>query len=195
MAVTATGGPIRVPVGEGTLGRMFNVLGDTIDDKGPADCKEKWPIHRDPRRALPSRAPRWRFLETGIKVIDLLAPLRQGRQDWPVRRRRRGQDRAYPGAYPQHRHRARRLFHLYRRGRAHPARGNDLWREMTESGVIEKTALVFGQDERAPRGPYAGGPHRPDHGRVLPGPRAPERAAVYRQHLPLRPGPARKSPR
>ena len=73
MAVTATGGPIRVPVGEGTLGRMFNVLGDTIDDKGPADCKEKWPIHRDPP-GFAQQSAAVEILETGIKVIDLLAP-------------------------------------------------------------------------------------------------------------------------
>ena len=77
MAVTATGGPIRVPVGEGTLGRMFNVLGDTIDDKGPADCKEKWPIHRDPP-GFAQQSAAVEILETGIKVIDLLAPYAKG---------------------------------------------------------------------------------------------------------------------
>ena len=122
MAVTATGGPIRVPVGEGTLGRMFNVLGDTIDDKGPADCKEKWPIHRDPP-GFAQQSAAVEILETGIKVIDLLAPYAKG-----------GKIGLFGGAGVGERTRE----------------GNDLWREMTESGVIEKTALVFGQMNEPP---------------------------------------------
>ena len=122
MAVTATGGPIRVPVGEGTLGRMFNVLGDTIDDKGPAYCKEKWPIHRDPP-GFAQQSAAVEILETGIKVIDLLAPYAKG-----------GKIGLFGGAGVGERTRE----------------GNDLWREMTESGVIEKTALVFGQMNEPP---------------------------------------------
>lgn len=62
-----------MPVGAGTLGRMFNVLGDPIDGKGPADCPEKWPIHR-PAPGFADQSPTVEILETGIKVIDLLAP-------------------------------------------------------------------------------------------------------------------------
>ena len=111
MAVTATGAPISVPVGEGVLGRMFNVLGDAIDEKGPVQTSEKWSIHRQPP-AFENQRPVVDIFETGI--------LRQRRKDRPVRRRRRGQDGAHPGADPQHRHRARRLLHLHRRGGAHP---------------------------------------------------------------------------
>ena len=77
MTVTATGGPISVPVGEGTLGRMFNVLGNPIDDKGPAQCQEKWPIHRD-APGFAEQSASVEILETGIKVIDLLAPYAKG---------------------------------------------------------------------------------------------------------------------
>ena len=118
MAVTATGGPIRVPVGEGTLGAGCSTCWAT-----PSTTRAR-PIARRSgpstgTRRLCLRAPRWRSWRRALSHRPA-GPLRQGRQDWPVRRRRRGQDRAHSGAYPQHRHRARRLFHLYRRGRAHP---------------------------------------------------------------------------
>ena len=77
MEVTATGGPISVPVGEGTLGRMFNVLGNPIDEKGQVDCKEKWPIHRE-APGFAEQSSQVEILETGIKVIDLLAPYAKG---------------------------------------------------------------------------------------------------------------------
>ncbi len=78
MTVTATGSPISVPVGKETLGRMFNVLGDTIDggEPFPADCK-RWPIHRDPP-SFADQSPAVEVLETGIKVIDLLCPYAKG---------------------------------------------------------------------------------------------------------------------
>ena len=75
--VTATGGPISVPVGEGVLGRMFNVLGEPIDEKGPVETPEKWSIHRDPP-PFEEQNPDTEILETGIKVIDLLAPYTRG---------------------------------------------------------------------------------------------------------------------
>ena len=77
MAVTATGAPISVPVGEGVLGRMFNVLGDAIDEKGPVQTSEKWSIHRQPP-AFENQRPVVDIFETGIKVIDLLAPYAKG---------------------------------------------------------------------------------------------------------------------
>ena len=148
MAVTATGGPIRVPVGEGTLGRMFNVLGDTIDDKGPADCKEKWPIHRDPP-GFAQQSAAVEILETGIKVIDLLAPYAKG-----------GKIGLFGGAGVGKTVLIQEL--IYNVATSHNGysvftgvgersrEGNDLWREMNESGIAGKTALVFGQMNESP---------------------------------------------
>ena len=96
-----TGGPITVPVGEGCLGRVFNLLGEPVDDKPAPEVTERWPIHRHQ-----GRGP------------DL--PLRQGRQNRPVRRRRRGQNRADHGADQQRGQGARRPVGVHRRGRAHP---------------------------------------------------------------------------
>ena len=148
MPVTATGGPIRVPVGEGTLGRMFNVLGDTIDDKGPADCKEKWPIHRDPP-GFAQQSAAVEILETGIKVIDLLAPYAKG-----------GKIGLFGGAGVGKTVLIQELirniatehggYSIFTGVGERTREGNDLWREMTESGVIEKTALVFGQMNEPP---------------------------------------------
>ncbi len=148
MAVTATGEPIRVPVGEGTLGRMFNVLGDTIDDKGPADCKEKWPIHRDPP-GFAQQSAAVEILETGIKVIDLLAPYAKG-----------GKIGLFGGAGVGKTVLIQELirniatehggYSIFTGVGERTREGNDLWREMTESGVIEKTALVFGQMNEPP---------------------------------------------
>ena len=119
--VIDTGAPMTVPVGEATLGRLIDVNGNTID-KGPslADI-EHWPIHR-PAPKFDELDPTDELFETGIKVVDLLAPLRQGRQDRPLRRRRRGQDGHRAGAHQQHRHAARRPLGVLRRRRAH-ARG------------------------------------------------------------------------
>src|ERR687892_2886530 len=75
--VEDTGAPISVPVGTGTLGRLFNVLGDTIDDRGPAETEERWPIHRD-APTFEELQPTAEIFETGIKVIDLLAPYVKG---------------------------------------------------------------------------------------------------------------------
>ena len=122
MAATDTGAPITVPVGEECLGRIFNLLGEPIDGKGPVN---------DRRSATRSTAPSPPFDGAGDREAALrdrhqgrrparaLPARRQGR---PVRRRRRRQDGAHPGADPQHRHRARRLLGVRRRRRAH-ARG------------------------------------------------------------------------
>ena len=148
MPVTATGGPISVPVGEGTLGRMFNVLGNTIDDKGPADCQERWPIHRE-APSFAEQSSQVEILETGIKVIDLLAPYAKG-----------GKIGLFGGAGVGKTVLIQELirniatehggYSIFTGVGERTREGTDLWREMTESGVIKKTALVFGQMNEPP---------------------------------------------
>ena len=148
MPVTATGGPIQVPVGEGTLGRMFNVLGNPIDDKGTAACQEKWPIHRE-APGFAEQSASVEILETGIKVIDLLAPYAKG-----------GKIGLFGGAGVGKTVLIQELirniatehggYSIFTGVGERTREGNDLWREMTESGVIEKTALVFGQMNEPP---------------------------------------------
>ena len=148
MEVTATGAPISVPVGEGVLGRMFNVLGDAIDEKGPVKSKEKWSIHRQPP-AFENQRPVVDIFETGIKVIDLLAPYAKG-----------GKIGLFGGAGVGKTVLIQELIHniatehggysIFTGVGERTREGNDLWREMTESGVIEKTALVFGQMNEPP---------------------------------------------
>ena len=148
MAVTDTGAPISVPVGDGVLGRMFNVLGDTIDGKGPVDTAEKWSIHRQPPDFAKQR-PVVDIFETGIKVIDLLAPYAKG-----------GKIGLFGGAGVGKTVLIQELIHniatehggysIFTGVGERTREGNDLWREMTESGVIEKTALVFGQMNEPP---------------------------------------------
>lgn len=148
MEVTATGGPISVPVGEGTLGRMFNVLGNPIDEKGQVDCKEKWPIHRE-APGFAEQSSQVEILETGIKVIDLLAPYAKG-----------GKIGLFGGAGVGKTVLIQELirniatehggYSIFTGVGERTREGNDLWREMTESGVIEKTSLVFGQMNEPP---------------------------------------------
>ena len=148
MEVTATGAPISVPVGEGVLGRMFNVLGDAIDEKGPVKAPEKWAIHRQPP-AFENQRPVVDIFETGIKVIDLLAPYAKG-----------GKIGLFGGAGVGKTVLIQELIHniatehggysIFTGVGERTREGNDLWREMTESGVIEKTALVFGQMNEPP---------------------------------------------
>ena len=148
MPVTATGGPIKVPVGEGTLGRMFNVLGAPIDDQGPAACEERWPIHRD-APGFADQSGSVEILETGIKVIDLLAPYAKG-----------GKIGLFGGAGVGKTVLIQELirniatehggYSIFTGVGERTREGNDLWREMTESGVINKTALVFGQMNEPP---------------------------------------------
>ena len=121
MAVTGEGSGLRVPVGKATLGRLFNVFGDTIDGGAPIGGAEpRRSIHRKPP-AFDEQSPSVEILETGIKVIDLLEPYPRG-----------GKIGLFGGAGERSRE------------------GNDLWNEMHESGVIDKTALVFGQMNEAP---------------------------------------------
>ena len=148
MAVTATGAPISVPVGEGVLGRMFNVLGDAIDGKGPVQTSEKWSIHRQPP-AFENQRPVVDIFETGIKVIDLLAPYAKG-----------GKIGLFGGAGVGKTVLIQELIHniatehggysIFTGVGERTREGNDLWREMSDSGVLNKTALVFGQMNEPP---------------------------------------------
>ena len=115
MAAIDTGGPISVPVGPKTLGRVLNVLGDPVDfSDRPVESEERWPIHR-PAPSLEDQSTELEMFETGIKVIDLLEPYLRGGQDWPLRRRRRRKDRHHPGADSQHRTQTRWCICVWRR--------------------------------------------------------------------------------
>ena len=146
--VIASGHTIETPVGEGTLGRLFNVLGEPIDEKGPVQTDEKWSIHREPP-AFANQNPTTEILETGIKVIDLLAPYARG-----------GKIGLFGGAGVGKTVLIQEL--IYNIATEHNGysvftgvgertrEGNDLYGEMTESGVINKTALVYGQMNEPP---------------------------------------------
>ena len=148
MEVTATGSCIQVPVGTATLGRMFNVLGDPIDQAGPVEAEKKWPIHRS-APSFRDQKPTVEILETGIKVIDLLAPYAKG-----------GKIGLFGGAgvgktvliQPLIRNVATEHggYTIFTGVGERSREGNDLWNEMKESGVISKTALVFGQMNEPP---------------------------------------------
>lgn len=148
MDVSAPGGPICVPVGEVTLGRMFNVLGTPVDEKGSVDAKEKWPIHRQPPRFEDQR-PIVDILETGIKVIDLLAPYARG-----------GKIGLFGGAGVGKTVLIQELIHniatehggysIFTGVGERTREGSDLWHDMGDSGVLSKTALVFGQMNEPP---------------------------------------------
>lgn len=148
MEVTATGGPISVPVGNATLGRMFNVLGEAIDGGGEVKGDAKWAIHREPP-TFEEQSNVVEMLETGIKVIDLLAPYAKG-----------GKIGLFGGAGVGKTVLIQELIHniatqhggysIFTGVGERSREGNDLWCEMKESGVIEKTALVFGQMNEPP---------------------------------------------
>ncbi len=143
-----TGAPISVPVGEQTLGRLWNVLGEAIDDKGEPPAGERWPIHRDPP-AFRDLSPEIEIFETGIKVIDLIAPYVKG-----------GKIGLFGGAGVGKTVLIQELIHNVAREHGgvsvfsgvgeRTREGNDLWLEMEESGVLDKVALVFGQMNEPP---------------------------------------------
>jgi F0F1-type ATP synthase beta subunit len=120
MNVRNTGGPITVPVGKECLGRILNVIGDPVDELGPVNADKRMPIHREAPLFV-EQSTQVEIFETGIKVIDLLAPYK-GRQDRPLRRRRRGQDRAHHGAHQQRREGPRRRVGASRAWASAPAR-------------------------------------------------------------------------
>jgi F-type H+-transporting ATPase subunit beta len=146
--VIDTGGPITVPVGEKTLGRIFNLLGETIDEGEPVEGTERWPIHR-PAPEVEDLIPTQEILETGIKVVDLLAPYPKG-----------GKVGLFGGAGVGKTVLIQELIRSIAEeheglsafcGVGERSReGNDLWLEMKESGVIDKTMLVFGQMNEPP---------------------------------------------
>ena len=148
MEVKSAGKPISVPVGEKTLGRVLNVLGEAVDDGEPIKSASSLPIHRE-APSFTKQSPKTEILETGIKVIDLIAPVVKG-----------GKVGMFGGAGVG---KTVIIMELIRNiAKEHGGvsvfggvgertrEGNDLWREMKESGVIEKTALVFGQMNEPP---------------------------------------------
>jgi len=148
MEVLDTGGPITVPVGKGTLGRIFNLLGEPIDLGGDVEYEERWPIHR-PAPNVENLTPTTEMFETGIKVVDLLAPYAKG-----------GKVGLFGGAGVGKTVLIQELINNLAQehgglsafcGVGERSReGNDLWLEMKESGVIDKTMLVFGQMNEPP---------------------------------------------
>ncbi|HMM06256.1 MAG TPA: F0F1 ATP synthase subunit beta [Clostridiales bacterium] len=146
--VTDTGAPITINVGEKTLGRMFNVIGDVIDGGEPVECETKYPIHRD-APTFEELEPSTEMLETGIKVVDLLCPYSKG-----------GKIGLFGGAGVGKTVLIMELIRniAYEHGGysvfsgvgERTREGNDLYNEMKESGVIEKTAMVFGQMNEPP---------------------------------------------
>ena len=148
MEVTATGRAISVPVGDRTLGRMFNVLGETIDGEGDLSDGERWKIHRK-APGFEEQQPVAQVLETGIKVIDLLEPYPKG-----------GKIGLFGGAGVGKTVLIQELIHnvamehggysVFTGVGERSREGNDLWNEMRESGVSDKTALVFGQMNESP---------------------------------------------
>ena len=149
MEVEAPGHPIQVPVGEATLGRMFNVLGQPIDRQGPVpEGTPRRSIYRQPP-AFDEQSPSVEILETGIKVIDLLEPYPKG-----------GKIGLFGGAGVGKTVLIQELIHnvatrhggysIFTGVGERSREGNDLWREMRQSGVSEKTALVFGQMNESP---------------------------------------------
>ena len=149
MEVVDTGAPISVPVGPGVLGRIFNVLGETVDhDDTPVEAADHWPIHR-PAPSFDQQATATKILETGIKVVDLIAPYAMG-----------GKIGLFGGAGVGKTVIIMELIHniatahggysVFAGVGERTREGNDLWGEMKESGVINRTALVYGQMNEPP---------------------------------------------
>ncbi len=143
-----TGAALKVPVGRATLGRLFNVMGEALDNLGPVETTEHWPIHRPPP-SLEEQATGTDILETGLKVIDLVTPFTRG-----------GKVGAYGGAGVGKTVIIMELirsiatehggFSVFTGIGERSREGNDLWNEMNASGVIDKTVMVFGQMNEPP---------------------------------------------
>jgi len=143
-----TGAPLAVPVGKATLGRLFNIMGEPIDELGPVKTKEHWPVHRPPP-SLEEQETTTEMLETGLKVIDLITPFTKG-----------GKVGAYGGAGVGKTVIIMELirniatehggFSVFAGIGERSREGNDLWNSMKESGVIDKTVMVFGQMNEPP---------------------------------------------
>lgn len=143
-----TGAPITVPVGQETLGRVMNIIGEPVDKQGDIETEEKWPIHRD-APSFDDQLPATQIYETGIKVIDLLAPFSKG-----------GKIGLFGGAGVGKTVLIQELirniatehggYSVFTGVGERSREGNDLWHEMNDSGVLKKTALVFGQMNEPP---------------------------------------------
>jgi len=143
-----TGDSVKVPVGRATLGRLFNILGEPLDNLGPVQSEERWPIHRKPP-SFAEQETSTQMLETGIKVIDLITPFTRG-----------GKVGAFGGAGVGKTVVIMELirniamehggFSVFAGVGERSREGNDLWTQMKESGVIDKTVLVFGQMNEPP---------------------------------------------
>ena len=148
MKAVDTGAAISVPVGRETLGRILNVIGDPVDGRGKVASKDRWPIHREPP-AYDEQATSVEMFETGIKVVDLLEPYTKG-----------GKTGLFGGAGVGKTVLIMELINNIAKQHGgisvfagvgeRTREGNDLWHEMKESGVIEKTALIFGQMTEPP---------------------------------------------
>ena len=148
MEVLDTGAPITIPVGRPTLGRIINVIGEPVDKKGPVDAAKHYPIHRA-APAFDEQATKVEILETGIKVVDLLEPYTKG-----------GKTGLFGGAgvgktvVIMELIRSIAMEHggisVFAGVGERTREGNDLWLEMKESGVLEKTALIYGQMTEPP---------------------------------------------
>jgi F-type H+-transporting ATPase subunit beta len=148
MEAINTGTPIMVPVGRATLGRIFNILGEPVDNAGSVEAEEHYPIHR-PAPSFEEQVTKPEFLETGLKVIDLIAPFTRG-----------GKTGVFGGAGVGKTviiQELIRTFATVHKGYSvfagvgeRSREGNDLWYEMRESGVIDKVAMVFGQMNEPP---------------------------------------------
>jgi len=146
--VVDTGGSLKVPVGHSTLGRLFNILGEPLDNLGAVEAEERWPIHR-PAPSFQEQETSIQMLETGLKVIDLITPFTKG-----------GKVGAFGGAGVGKTVIIQELirniakehggFSVFAGVGERSREGNDLWGEMKESGVIDKTVLVFGQMNEPP---------------------------------------------
>ena len=143
-----TGAPLSVPVGRATLGRLFNIMGEPLDNLGPVEAEERWPIHRPPP-SFQEQETSTEMLETGLKVIDLITPFTKG-----------GKVGAFGGAGVGKTIIIMELIHniatvhggfsVFAGIGERSREGNDLWYEMKASGVIDKTVLVFGQMNEPP---------------------------------------------
>jgi len=175
MKVSDTGKPISMPVGKETLGRIMNVIGEPVDEMGPIQTKDTLPIHR-PAPMLEELDPTKQLFETGIKVVDLLAPYTKG-----------GKTGLFGGAgvgktvlimelinnvAKQH-----GGYSVFAGVGERTREGNDLWAEMKESGVINRTALVY-EDERAAGSEAPRGSFSLDRGGIFPRHHGPGRASV-----------------
>ncbi len=148
MRAVDTGGPITVPVGKKTLGRLMNVVGEPIDNLGPIKTKERYPIHRDPP-SFEEQETTTQMFETGVKVIDLLEPYAKG-----------GKTGLFGGAGVGKTVLIMEMIHsiatvhggvsVFAGVGERTREGNDLWLELKQSGVISKTALIFGQMTEPP---------------------------------------------